>query len=70
MNVSRKSSPLTSIYKFKCNIYVLIGDKMDKIRYKQAQKLINEAGKFTGNREVLKKPQEGIIDSNYLVRFK
>ncbi len=63
MNVSRKSSPLTSIYKFKCNIYVLIGDKMDKIRYKQAQKLINEAGKFTGNREVLKNPQEGIIDS-------
>lgn len=41
----------------------LTGDKMDKIRYKQAQKLIGEAGKLTGTKEVLKKPQEGIIDS-------
>lgn len=36
---------------------------MDKIRYKQAQKLIGEAGKSTGTKEVLKKPKEGIIDS-------
>jgi hypothetical protein len=36
---------------------------MDKIRYKQAQKLIGEAGKSTRTKEVLKKPKEGIIDS-------
>lgn len=36
---------------------------MDKIRYKQAQKLIHEAGKSKVVKESLKKPREGIIDS-------
>lgn len=36
---------------------------MDELRYKQAQKLIHEAGKAKTAKEVLKKPQEGIIDS-------
>lgn len=36
---------------------------MDEFRYKQAQKLIREAGIFKGTKETLKKPQEGIIDS-------
>ena len=36
---------------------------MDEIRYKQAQKLIHEAGKAKTVKKVLKKPQEGIIDS-------
>ena len=36
---------------------------MDKIRFKQAQKLISEAGKSKKPQEVLKKPKEGIIDS-------
>lgn len=36
---------------------------MDKIRFKQAQKLITEVGKSKKTQEILKKPKEGIIDS-------
>ena len=36
---------------------------MDKIRFKQAQKLITEVGKAKKTQEILKKPKEGIIDS-------
>lgn len=36
---------------------------MDKIRFKQAQKLITEVGKSKKSQEILKKPKEGIIDS-------
>jgi hypothetical protein len=36
---------------------------MDDLRFKQAQKLIMEAGKIKESKEVLKKPKEGIIDS-------
>ena len=36
---------------------------MDEFRFKQAQKLIHEAGKTKAIKESLKKPQEGIIDS-------
>ena len=36
---------------------------MDEFRFKQAQKLIHEAGKSKVTKEVLKKPQEGIINS-------
>jgi len=36
---------------------------MDKFRFKQAQKLIHDAGKSKVIKESLKKPQEGIIDS-------
>jgi len=39
---------------------------MDKIRFKQAQNLIREAGKSEKTQEILKKPQEGIIDSKIL----
>ncbi|HTX60706.1 MAG TPA: DUF2100 domain-containing protein [Methanobacterium sp.] len=36
---------------------------MDEFRFKQAQNLIMEAGKIKETKEVLKKPQEGVLDS-------
>lgn len=36
---------------------------MDKLRYRQAQNLINKAGKPKETKEILKEPQEGMLDS-------